>query len=656
MILAVFCSAALAFATDFDSTSPSVRVFGGTATVEKGAGVGGSTALVCRKTQTNEMLMASFPVPELRPGMTARIVGKLRSVGVTNGVASLLLESYTKKGAYACGAAVAQRIAVGDGWDRIELSLSRPLPGKAVCSRLEVHMAPPVTGTAILDDVSVTVTSVLTNAVGTTGLSACSAYRETAASGPVTFGEQFSIDPEQTPVETLDARFSYLNAAGERVVRAADRVTEEFAHLTIDVADLRMGRQEIGFELRDGKGRVLGTDTERIPFTRVAKEPAYKVYFDRYGRCIVDGRPFFPIGMYWNDDHRRGKTFFARYEAYLDRYASGPFNMMTSYSNVIPRKEIDDFWKRGIRVVLSLAAYYCPELHDHPWRSRPQGLEKPEDEQPFVTRRVNEMKGHPALLAWYMADEPGEKYIPRLHGRYELLKRLDPDHPQISCHCDSRGTGKFVRCFDAMGVDAYPVCYRGCSEEEAKPDHGRVWGASEGGLACRERTYGCKPLWHVPQAFAWKWDYKDQPRCRFPTRNELRNMTWQLVAHGANALTYYSYAAMWADWGTPEFEKNWDAVCFGASEVKKHSEVLLKLPGPTLIPPKASVVVRTWKDETALYVLLVNSRHDLVKGEVALPFVPTKSEELIAGGVRRADGKLVLEMSDMAVSLLKLTR
>lgn len=53
----------------------------------------------------------------------------------------------------------------------------------------------------------------------------------------------------------------------------------------------------------------------------------------------------------------------------------------------------------------------------------------------FVAERVGKLMGHPALLAWYLFDEPDlpHQYVSpdQLRGQYQLIHALDPTHPVI---------------------------------------------------------------------------------------------------------------------------------------------------------------------------------------------------------------------------------
>jgi len=129
-------------------------------------------------------------------------------------------------------------------------------------------------------------------------------------------------------------------------------------------------------------------------------------------------------------------------------------------------------------------------------------------------------------------------------------------------------------------------------------------------------------MWHVPQAFAWKWDFTKRRELRFPTRRELSNMTWQMIADGANGIFLYSYGQIrnkpkihGEDW-RPYFKISCDV----AQEMKDRYETLVSLPGPTPENVPNTVRVRIWKlADGSLAILVVNRGVDPVKGAFKVP-------------------------------------
>ncbi|HNY15783.1 MAG TPA: hypothetical protein PKI12_09575, partial [Bacteroidales bacterium] len=151
---------------------------------------------------------------------------------------------------------------------------------------------------------------------------------------------------------------------------------------------------------------------------------------------------------------------------------------------------------------------------------------------------------HPALLAWYIADEPnGYKLEPdSLLTIYRLIKKLDPWHPvSVVFMAPFMSSRRYADVLDIVMADPYPV--------PTSP----VSMVGDVARQLRSEFSGRKPVWMVPQAFGggeW-WS-------REPTLQELRAMTYQSVIYGATGIQYFvrqglnlfpKSAATWAECG-----------------------------------------------------------------------------------------------------------
>ena len=68
-----------------------------------------------------------------------------------------------------------------------------------------------------------------------------------------------------------------------------------------------------------------------------------------------------------------------------------------------------------------------------------------------------------------------------------------------------------------------------------------------------------------------------------PTREEIRSMTWQAVAAGANGIIYYYFADAYRRGTTKEESaRRWADVCAVAREMKEKEPTLLSEPGPAI--------------------------------------------------------------------------
>ena len=134
-------------------------------------------------------------------------------------------------------------------------------------------------------------------------------------------------------------------------------------------------------------------------------------------------------------------------------------------------------------------------------------------------------RDHPALLAWYIADEPnGFGIAPdSLETIYRIIKSIDPWHPvSIVFMAPFLSSRKYINSLDIVMADPYPI-----------PDVPVTY-TGNAARSLSQEFYGKRPVWIVPQAFGggeiWS---------REPTRQEIRSMTYQSIINGASGIQYF---------------------------------------------------------------------------------------------------------------------
>ena len=459
------------------------------------------------------------------------------------------------------------------------------VPKEAATAKVSPYVRKGMKGKTWFDDVSVR-EYVLPPVAGVYS----TAYRNMAVDGEVTFRAALDV-PEDHAGPNLATWFTYQNAKGDVCrTRATNALGDS---VTLSVAELKMGAQRVAAELFDGKERLGGAETT---FTRVERMPKMSTWFDRQGRAIVDGKPFFPLGMYWS----------AVTTNKIETYAKGPFNCLMPYHAPNSKDLMDLCHAKGLKVIYSVKDIYSGTC----WA--PKGIKTEADETRYIKDRVNRFKNHPALLAWYLNDELPLTMLPRLAARRDLMEKLDPGHPGWSVLYQYNSIREYMPSFDVVGTDPYPI--------PSKP----AAMATEWTKKTVRGTLGCKPVWQVPQAFNWA-GYRKTPeekaKCRAPTEAELRSMCWQCIANGANGLVMYSFFDLEKRPNGEEFERRWAECCRVGEEIRAQFPVLLSAEGDGrqivtgvghMKPdddwkgPKYPVSARGWVKDGAEYVLVVN--------------------------------------------------
>ena len=501
-------------------------------------------------------------------------------------------------------------------WTKIDC-MTPIIPEKAHTFHIAPYVRKGMTGKAWFDDVTVTpVEPKVVSGVCST------AYRDMAAEGDVTFRALLERNGSVPPERVV---FRYLDAEGRLRFAPADAKLS----CTVPVASLKTGRQKVGVSAYGADGGLLGT--AEMAFTRVAQLPKRTVWFDRHGRTIVNGEPFFPLGMYWGGISTNK----------LEIYAKGPFNCLMPYASPSSKDLMDLCQAHGIKVIYSVKDIFSGTY----WA--PKGINTEADEVRFIKDRVAKFKDHPALLAWYLNDEMPLTMLPRLTARRDLMEELDPGHPGWVVLYQYDQIQDYLPSFDVIGTDPYPI--------PQPAGRAALWTR-----ATARGTAGCKPLWQVPQAFDWA-AYRKTPeekaKCRAPTEAELRSMCWQCIACGANGLVMYSWFDLWKEPNGVPFAQRWAEVCRVGQEIKEQIPVLLAVgPAPSVSGAPDELAVRTWGKDGAAYVLVVNTTDKPFSASLTLS-KPFAAATAVFGPAPKLSGtSLGLALAPLEPALVRLTR
>ena len=302
-----------------------------------------------------------------------------------------------------------------------------------------------------------------------------SAYRNLAVGGKVQFHAAMNLKGHPG----ARVAFTYKDAGGtERHVKPT-RMTDSAAVLEIESAYLAKGTHPIACELMDKDGQKLGGGS--LDFTRVNELPKRRVWIDAKLRTIVDGKPFFPLGIYLDEITDRSDQFI--------NFLTGPFNCTMPYT-APDTAQLDKCRAAGIEVIYPLHTIWSFTKEQY----RPKGVVTDADADAYAEKVVNRFKDHPAVLAWYCNDERPLELLPQLTARQKLLERIDPGHPTWTVLYQYSEARSYYPSFDVIGTDPYPV------------PQGSIGNVAMWTRTTDAEVMGLKPMWQVPQAFAWE-DY-----------------------------------------------------------------------------------------------------------------------------------------------------
>jgi hypothetical protein len=150
----------------------------------------------------------------------------------------------------------------------------------------------------------------------------------------------------------------------------------------------------------------------------------------------------------------------------------------------------------------------------------------------IVENVVTRLRNHPALLAYYTADEVSPVKVPDMTARYLQLHELDPNHPVYQVHSLGYNTNSFIPygpCCDVIGYDYYP--FSNPEKSDITKMEPKLEEAKRSGL----------PQWFVPQAFNWRRYNAKRTDTAFPSMEEYRSQILQAAGCGMKGFLFYVY-------------------------------------------------------------------------------------------------------------------
>ncbi len=251
----------------------------------------------------------------------------------------------------------------------------------------------------------------------------------------------------------------------------------------------------------DHRGREAARAAEKVS---VLPDTAPVVLIDSRLRLLVNGKPFFPLGMYHVG------------QGDLPAVAALGINTVQGWGGNVARAGafLDAAQASGLKVLLEMGNLVGTTVDETAIRAHVQAL-----------------AGHPALLAWYVRDEPGPELHDNVRRAAALFRELDPRHPTYMVSCRPSEFAEQASLADIFAVDPYPLPGGPVAMVAQWAD--LAWAAT------REE----RPVWIIPQAHDQS-SYQKQPPERGagrPTANQQRCMTWLALAHGARGLVWYTW-------------------------------------------------------------------------------------------------------------------
>jgi hypothetical protein len=248
-------------------------------------------------------------------------------------------------------------------------------------------------------------------------------------------------------------------------------------------------------------------------------------------------------------------------------------------------------------------------------------------------RAVQAYDRHPALWAWYLADEPDMHGVPPflIRDAHRYMKTIGARKPTALVLYNGFEAPAYAGIPDILMIDRYPVPWMPL---ETFDQHVR--------LARHALRDSRQPLIAVIQAFDWRYYPEQMPiqkENRPPTYEELRCMTYCALVQQARGLFYYAYDD--GRWRLAQQPETWQAVQQVVAEVRRMEPLfagrhiwwawrraLKYRDGPrwnsvqesSVIVALVQVKAGTWNVPEGYYVVSVNTTPETHRLRLYLPF------------------------------------
>jgi len=232
---------------------------------------------------------------------------------------------------------------------------------------------------------------------------------------------------------------------------------------------------------------------------------------------LVDGTPFFPLGAY-RDPSDTLTDFAGLKEAGFNLTHSYAFEDSSEQSPATARRYLEAAHANGLKVFMG---FQRTRVKNRDWA--------------WCRRWAAALKDCPALLTWYLMDEPTVHGIPAgaMREFHQVVKAVDPCHPTAIVYCRAASFKQYAPCSDLFWTDPYPIPNRPLTMVERLTQLARAAAGPQ------------QPVWVVLQAHDLRYWRRYQQAARQlgppsrPTCRESRCMAFLALASGADGLIWY---------------------------------------------------------------------------------------------------------------------
>ena len=397
--------------------------------------------------------------------------------------------------------------------------------------------------------------------------------------------------------------------------------------IIVPIDELGDGEHAFTYTITTSNDVIKGNDTLiRRPYKFNATQ------LDRKTAGVISGgMPIIPFGFY---------CYSPVQSTIAEEEVVQGFNLLSPYQN-IPRTKIemrkvymDRAAELGMKVNYNLLSVATGGTGYNRNQDAGERIE-------MLKKEVRTFKDHPALLSWYLADEPdGRKTDPAIIEQlYDIIKEIDPYHPVTIVFMHKGTARKYAEGLDIAMGDLYPV------------PRAPISGVSEFQRLLKDEFICEKGIWLVPQAFGGNEWWK-----REPTAAEMRAATYMGLINGS---TGFQYFIRHGQNGFPKSTTAWAEAGAMALEIAEMTPYILSgEDAPQAFTQDTLTEARAWARGKNLIIAAVNQENrpkDIVislkdyeyTGVVSVPFEDRE--------VRMVNGIIMDKMGGFDSKVYKIT-
>ncbi len=334
---------------------------------------------------------------------------------------------------------------------------------------------------------------------------------------------------------------------------------------TVTLPELAPG----SYRVEAGLGRTPG-DTARLFVPLRDRKPTM---LSDTGTILVDGEPFFPIGLY---------------------HAGGNYQMLADAGfNAVQGSNTMDLDRLGESLDAAAAAGLMVDVPLY-WEGKvAENLET-------SLQKLERFADHPAVLCWKIIDEPDIRpnITDEVPDAYAALRAADPVHPIELTLCQPPGFSYWANFCDIMQVDPYPI-----------PRYPLTMVSDWVDTA----TAGLEPWQNLTAVLQCGWTHHPFNQ---PTPEQARCMVYLALIHGAKGIFWYSFRDPgWRLEETPLWEHfpaiNAETLELSRPVMSGEPDAQVKVSSPDDV-----VHWRAWRYDGKTWLLLANPGEEPVTARV----------------------------------------